>query len=146
MRKTGGAVLNKIIARLNDNWRQLPDWGKKTLIGVLVVMVGFMSYLYLSGDRLINGISVAGIRVGGMKLAVAERLVAKNIQLMPDRKVVLEYQDQKYTINLGSLETKLDAAATIQEAYRVGREGPIWTRVATRWRVLWSGAGIASGL
>ncbi len=123
------------------------EWSSKNRMGLLLfsgkVVIGtllFLSislvtaYLIWSEGRIIHGVSVGGIRLGGIKVSRATQILAEEMDAFGEKKVVLLFKERPLNIVLNSIGIKLDISESIVKAYQIGRNSSFWGQMASRWR------------
>jgi vancomycin resistance protein YoaR len=110
--------------------------GKVILGTLLLVLISLtITYLIWSEGRIIHGVSMGGIRLGGMKVKEATSLLRKEVGGLDGGKVILLFKNRPLNIVLNSIGIKLDVAESIVKAYQIGRNGSFWNQMASRWRI-----------
>ena len=121
----------------SKNRMELILFSGKIIIGTLLFLsIGLTTaYLIWSEGRIIHGVSVGGIRLGGMKVSEATNLLSEEMEAFGEKKVVLIFKKRPLNIVLNSVGIKLDIAESIRKAYQIGRTGSFWDQMASRWRI-----------
>jgi vancomycin resistance protein YoaR len=100
----------------------------------LVMVVGFLLGLSLSTyvlwlhGRIIPGVTVSGMAVGGMTVADATQYLNSRVAAGQPKKVMLNYQKRSFDVVVGTIGIQPDIPATVRKAYAIGRTGSIWRR------------------
>lgn len=110
--------------------------------GITMVIITAVIYFSWSNGRIINGLSIAGVKVGGLKITEAEQALSKSVNPLLEKKVSLNYQNKKFTIVPGTIGIKINIPASIRQAYRVGRTGSVFGRLLVRLKVFHRGMEI----
>jgi vancomycin resistance protein YoaR len=96
------------------------------LMAVAIIAAGvatmFILEMWLT-DRVIPGIYVWDVDVGGLNREEATQELAARFRYPTDRHLVLRYSDQTWSVDPSSLGTYLDVAATVDAALALGHEG-----------------------
>lgn len=100
------------------------------------------TYLIWSEGRILPGVKLGGIRLGGMKAKEATDILAKEVTAVSEKKVVLVYKKRQLGLVLDSVGIKLDISESIAKAYQVGRTGSFWRQMASRWRIYRNGSDL----
>ena len=105
-------------------------WAAVTAVGVLALLAGVD--LASSAGRIHPGVTVGGVRVGGMKPARA--MTALRVQLSEKSKppVVISYRSKMWTIEPEDLGLTFDYAMLTMRAMKVGRSGGLLDLVKQR--------------
>ncbi len=111
--------------------------GKKSFIGVavfLVVLIGgaVALYVYDAGrdDQIAEGITVAGVDVGGMQSEQAARVIRAEVAGQVERPIVVRFRKRKYQLSAGDARLRADVDGMVAEAIARSREGNLVTRSA----------------
>lgn len=108
----------------------------KIILGTwLLLMILTTTYLIWSEGRLLPGVRVGGIELGGLKVEDATELLSEEVKLLTEQKVILVYKKRPLNLVFNSVGIKLDISESITKAYRIGRVGSFWRQVASRWTI-----------
>ncbi len=109
----------------------------KIVIGTLLFLSISLITVYLiwSEGRILPGVTVGGIRLGGMKSHEATKVLAEQMEAPAEKRVILIYKKRPLNLVLNSVGIKLDIAKTIAKAYQIGRDGSFWRQMASRLRI-----------
>ncbi len=103
------------------------------LISLLAIILGFGTYGYfkvLNTDLMYEGVEVDEFNLSFMTKEEALKLIKdKREKELDGKNMVLTYDDKVYDINLRELGFRYDYDEAIKEAYSVGREGNVITRL-----------------
>jgi vancomycin resistance protein YoaR len=108
------------------------------LAGSLLVLVVFalLAYQIIFLNRAYPGVTVADTDVGGMSrsqiIAVVESLARDQL----DRPITITADDQSWTFTGQQMGMRVDAAATADQVFAVGRHGNLVTDIATHFDLL----------
>lgn len=121
----------------SKNRMELILFSGKIIIGTLLFLSISLitAYLIWSEGRIIHGVRVGGIRLGGMNVSEATNLLVEEMEAFGEKKVVLLFKKRPLNIVLNSIGIKLDIAESIEKAYQIGRTGSFWAQMAARWRI-----------
>ncbi len=120
--------------------RPLPSFTvrSRSFIAVAVVLAvllvgGAAAYAFDQSrkDTIADGISVAGIDVGGMTRAEARLAVRREYASRFDRPVVVMHDGKRFALAPRQARIRVDVDATVDEAIARTREGNLFTRI---WR------------
>ncbi len=110
--------------------------GQKSLILVavlLLVMVGgaVSVYAYDSSNesRMANGVTVAGVNVGGLDADEARAKVQREVAAPLEKPVVVRHANKRFTLSAEDARIQADVGGMIDEALRRSRDGNIFSRV-----------------
>jgi lipoprotein-anchoring transpeptidase ErfK/SrfK len=101
------------------------------LVLILVVAsVGAFAYDSSREDTIAEGVTVAGVDVGGMKVDEARSAVQRQLQGALDEPIVVRRGKQRFTLSAQDAGVHADVGGMVDEAIAKSREGSIVTRVA----------------
>ena len=110
--------------------------GQKSFILVavlLLVMVGgaVSVYAYDSSNegRIAEGVTVAGVDVGGMDADEARAKVQRQVAAPLDRPVIVRHGKKRFTLSAEDARVSADVGGMLDEALRRSRNGNIFSRV-----------------
>ncbi|NPV27161.1 MAG: hypothetical protein HPY81_06865 [Firmicutes bacterium] len=109
------------------------------LLQVVISFVGTAGFLLWSGsDKLAAGITIAGMEVGQLTEQQAISTIATYAnQCLTDAKLELVASDGKrWVIDLRDLQAFVDAEATIEAAWQIGRQKTWWQNMLARVELL----------
>jgi lipoprotein-anchoring transpeptidase ErfK/SrfK len=111
--------------------------GQKTFIGVaafLFVLIGgaIALYVYDAGrdDQIAEGITVAGVDVGGMHADEAAKVIRAEVAGQVERPIVVRFRQRKYQLSANDARLHADVDGMVAEAIARSREGNLITRSA----------------
>jgi lipoprotein-anchoring transpeptidase ErfK/SrfK len=101
---------------------------------VLLVLIGgaVAAFAYDSSrdDLIAKGVTIAGVDVGGMTTAEAQRVVQRELQEPLERPVVVRRGQTRFTLSAQDAGVKADVGGMVDEALEASRDGSIISRVA----------------
>src|SRR6185436_19182271 len=101
---------------------------------VLLALIGgaVAAYAYDSArdDTIAKGVTVAGVDVGGMTTAQAQRVVRRELQKPLEQPITVRRGQTRFTLSAQDAGVKADVGGMVDEALAASREGTIITRVA----------------
>lgn len=112
----------------------IPTLAALAALTVVPILIFFI-YPLLYAGHIYPGISVAGIPLGGLTPSEAERRLAT--QLPNPRTIPLNLRagEHVWTIFWDDVGQRYDVAGTAERAFRLGREGDVFSRVIAFWRL-----------
>jgi len=127
---------------------------EQILLALLIGLVIFGLSLFLMflgtqiwfAGRVLPGVRVDGIEVGGLRPQEAEERIAGAFSYPQDGKILLRDGDRVWVASPAQLGLALDAQASAQSAYKIGRSGWILGQVKTRFYTWYSGHDMAPSL
>ncbi|MEN6566198.1 MAG: VanW family protein [Veillonellales bacterium] len=107
-------------------------------LGIIIlfssVSVLAVNSAFLFTDEIYRGVSIGDISVGGLSVEQAEQKIAAAFtERTKAPPIVLEYQEQAWTVTAQNIELTLDAADLAQQAYQVGRKGSFFNQIQERY-------------
>jgi vancomycin resistance protein YoaR len=96
------------------------------VLGILAVAAG--SHLAIGqvyAGRILPGVTLLGINVGGEKLEDARNIINKRLSLGDIETLALKFEDQKWDINPTVFGFRADINMLVSSAHKVGRSGKI---------------------
>jgi lipoprotein-anchoring transpeptidase ErfK/SrfK len=101
---------------------------------LLLVLAGgaVAAYAYDSSreDLIAEGVTIAGVDVGGMRAADARRLVRRELQEPLERPIAVVRHKMRFSLSAEDAGVQADVGGMVDEALQRSREGSIVTRVA----------------
>jgi lipoprotein-anchoring transpeptidase ErfK/SrfK len=100
---------------------------------VLVLVVGAVAaYAYDSSrdDRIANGVTVAGVDVGGMSMDEAQRVIARELRAPLEKPISVVSGQKRFTLSAQDAGVHADVPGMVTEALEASRSGSIFSRVA----------------
>jgi lipoprotein-anchoring transpeptidase ErfK/SrfK len=101
---------------------------------LLLVLIGsaVAAFAYDSSrdDLIAEGVTIAGVDVGGMKIDQARRLVRRELQEPLERPIAVKRGKARFTLSAEDAGVKADVAGMVDEALQASRDGSIFSRVA----------------
>jgi lipoprotein-anchoring transpeptidase ErfK/SrfK len=109
----------------------------KTFILVAVFLVVLLAgavaaYAYDSArdDVIAEGVTVAGVDVGGMRIDEAQRLIGRELREPLERPISVVRAGKRFTLSAEDAGVHADVTGMVDEALHASRDGSIFTRVA----------------
>jgi lipoprotein-anchoring transpeptidase ErfK/SrfK len=100
------------------------------LLVLLVGAVGAYAYDSSRDDQIAQGVTVAGVDVGGMKSGQARATIQRELTAALDHPIVIRRGKQRFTLSAADAGVRADVGGMVDEALRKSRDGNIVTRVA----------------
>src|SRR4051794_10139982 len=109
------------------------------LVAVLVAVllagaVGVYAYDHARQDTIAKGVTVAGVKVGGLSAREARAKLRHTLVRRLAKPVVVTYGDQTFSLDPEQAHVSADVAATVEDALARSREGNIFSRTARNLR------------
>ncbi len=96
-----------------------------------LLAVGGLYGVWFNG-RIYPGVSMLGVDLGGLTPDEAEQVIAISFPYPQNGSITLKHQDKVWKYTPAELGLALDAKASAQNAYKIGREGSFFHRVNTQ--------------
>jgi vancomycin resistance protein YoaR len=109
------------------------------LLTMAIIIAGVATLVILElwlADRVIPGVYVWDVDVGGLTPGEAEEHLATSFRYPEDRHPILRYGDRLWPVDPATLGTQLDVAATVDAAMAVGHGGDLIDRLREQVSVL----------
>ena len=94
----------------------------------LVIVSGLTVYGFMRHDKAYNGVSIAGIDVGGKSRSEISTLIDTKFYEYQQQPITLVANDQEFDSTLSELGVTINKEATIDRAMQYGRSGSWWDR------------------
>lgn len=108
------------------------------LLVLLVVAVAGIQMSY--SGRIYPGVRAMGVNVGGMTRETARTALAEQITTMSNRSIVIGYKELSWTVAGHHLGVRPDVEPVLDEAFKLGREGNLISRLAFQLQLAFNGA------
>ncbi|MBV7329690.1 VanW family protein [Chloroflexi bacterium TSY] len=102
---------------------------------ILSSLICIVSWQFWHVNRIFSGVTVASIPVGGMTRVAAFNHLSQATHTIALPPIQLRHQDRQWPIT-GQFITRADMAAAVNEAYRIGRDGPLSERLRLQLQAL----------
>jgi lipoprotein-anchoring transpeptidase ErfK/SrfK len=100
---------------------------------VAILLIGAVSvYAYDSArdDLIAEGVTVAGVDVGGMRADEARRVLQREVAQPLERPVAVSYKGRRFNLSAEDARIHADVGGMVDAALRASRDGNIISRVA----------------
>lgn len=94
------------------------------VLGLIFICVIF-AVINLGSQKILNGITINGLKVSGLTIEEAKAYIDDTIQEKIHNGIKLKHNDQEFTFELNELNIEYNAIEQLQEAYKIGRSGNI---------------------
>ena len=95
-----------------------------SIVSVLVIAIFFstiFAFVNINNEKIINGISIAGIDVSGLSKEEAKVKIDDIYQNKKEREIEIQYQDYEATLNPTLMEVNYEIEKSLEEAFLIGR-------------------------
>lgn len=99
------------------------------LVVVIAVVVGFTVTGKLNDDKIMEGVKIGSVDVGGLTLEEAEQKVENYIQQLQNRQVVIHIEENQIETTAVEIGFSCDAEDSVEKAYMLGKKGNIFERL-----------------
>ena len=103
-----------------------PEKVKNVLLILYSVLLLSTIYHFIYAKRIIPGVKVAGVRVGGMTFSQAKDALVAHEKTSP-KELKLKYDNKEFIIQPGDIGLIYDWDATVSRAFEVGRTGNLFS-------------------
>jgi lipoprotein-anchoring transpeptidase ErfK/SrfK len=104
------------------------------VVVLLLALVGgaVAAYAYDSSrdDLIAEGVTIAGVHVGGMRTDEAQRVVARELKPALERPIRVTHRRKRFTLSAEDAGVRADVSGMVDEALARSRDGSIFSRVA----------------
>ncbi|MBI4212895.1 MAG: VanW family protein [Chloroflexi bacterium] len=111
-----------------------PVFGVSALAGVVGLAALVFQVAY--ADRIVSGVRVLGLDLGGQSLQAGKALLEASASQLGEQPVTLRAGGREWQLPAAELGMRVDADAMVQQAYRIGRDGNPIQRVGSQWGAL----------
>lgn len=107
------------------------------VIAAMLVILVFLAALdaIISLNKIHNGISVAGLYIGGLNKEAAKASINKFAGKLENKEVKIEYKGKTWMVNAKDMDFQIDEKGTTDKAFKIGRDG-LFKSIAERFS-LW---------
>ena len=99
------------------------------LAGVIVLLgVAMFVYDHTRRDRIANGVSIAGVPVGGLSESAARAKLERDVVAGLSKPVTVHSGSHEWTLTARQAGVTVDAANMVSQAVEASRQGSIFTR------------------
>lgn len=91
-------------------------------------VVGLWLYGFTHSTRIYEGVSIGDVHVGGMSRAEAREAVTARYANFASTPILLRAEGKYYSLDPQASGISLDIEGSVENAYRFGREGSLWSR------------------
>jgi len=109
------------------------------LLVILLALVLVAIQTSYSG-RIYPGVRALGVNVGGLNRDEARTALAEQISTMSNRTIVIGFKELNWTVAGHHLGVRPDVEPVVDEAFKLGREGNLFGRLALQLQLAFNGA------
>ncbi|GAB4477377.1 MAG: VanW family protein [Anaerolineales bacterium] len=129
-------------------WEAIFLQGFVALVGgvglfILSLLIGSLLLTTLYNGRIYPNVRVGGIDLSGMSIDQATQVLDQNLLYPQTGRIILQDKERIWTFHPAELGFFLDAQQSALTAYRLGREGPLWSRLWTPIKLWLTGASLS---
>lgn len=95
----------------------------------IAVFVGVSVSNQLNSDKIIEGVRIGGIEVGGMTQEEAEKAVTEHMEKLQKRPVTINIVEEQLQSTAEELGFSCDAKDSVEQAWQVGKSGSFFSRL-----------------
>ncbi len=107
-----------------------------TLLGVALVLIGLIAFRQSYADRILPGVRIGGVEVGGLTPADARQALVAALGPLEEGKVTVGSWVGSVDISYAQVGRKVDFDAMVDRAARVGRDSTRFAETVTGLRLL----------
>jgi vancomycin resistance protein YoaR len=105
---------------------------------VVFVACGLLGFEVAVRDRIMPGIRVLGVPVGGLTIEDATRRLGARTAAIVDQPIEIKLRDRSWFTSARKLGLGLDPAELAHAAYNLGHSGPLLSRLRAQLATLWA--------
>jgi vancomycin resistance protein YoaR len=109
------------------------------MLAVLLIL-GIAAFHLSYAGRIYPGVRALGVNVGGMNRDEARAALADQVTALSNRSIVVGYKELSWTVAGHHLGVRPDVEPVVDEAFKLGREGNIFSRIAVQLRLMVNGS------
>ncbi len=106
---------------------------------ILLIALGIITYQLLYAGRIFPGVSIEGFNMGGLYPSQVSKTLGENITYPQTGKVTLSYGENSWQVSPAQVGLFLDLDRSAQNAFSVGRQGNLITRLAEQFGAAYYG-------
>lgn len=141
-------MINQISQVIKFTWPKKPlPWGAILFFAVsasllAVILFAILGYQILYLNRVYPGVSISGVRVDG--LTHAELVAAVNTQTAGylSRPIIIQAGDKRWSFTAQELGLWVDAGATADQAFQIGRRGHLFADMFTHLSMIFTARNV----
>ncbi|MCR6546779.1 VanW family protein [Dehalobacterium formicoaceticum] len=118
----------------------------KITLGICLLLILFAVLFYefqvMHSNKILPGVTIAGMESDNMERNPSQLSLDPIYEQAMARKIIIQGADESWSYSPQKLGLKEDSAATIRDAWSIGRVGPFWKRWFTRWETKQNGITI----
>ncbi|HOJ76646.1 MAG TPA: VanW family protein [Bacillota bacterium] len=100
------------------------------MLGVILGLIAIVGiYYFWSQGRIIPGVCVAGVPIGGLYREEAEKIIKEKIEPLLQKKVILSYKDRSFGVVLGAIGINPDYEATLNKVYELEANSSLFQNI-----------------
>jgi len=111
----------------------------KIIVSIIFIILLFILILEIANaNKLIYGLKIANVNMGGMSLIKAELLLSQKINQINQKYFILKYKNKTLQINPKNLGITIDIKKTLENAYHIGRENNFLINFLNKIKILFT--------
>ncbi len=114
-------------------------------VGAILISAA-LAFQVAYADRIVSGVRVLGLDLGGQSPQAGRALLEASASQLGQQLVTLKAGGREWQFTAAGLGMRVDAAAMVQEAYQIGRDGNPLQRVVSQWGAMLFGTRFGSPL
>ena len=113
------------------------------LISLVMAGLTLLLFQFIYIGRVMPGVSVHGISIGGKTKQDAQILLSERIQYPYQGKIILQDGEKQWLVSPVEIGLMFDANTTVTEAYQIGRSGGLINNLFTQWANMINGVDVS---
>ena len=111
---------------------------------IVAVLTGFTAYgcILVSGDDVIDGISVLGTDMSGKTKQEVEQFLDENLNVNDSLEIKFECEEDEFLLTASQISLKVDTQKTVEYVLNEGKNGNILSRIFEGYSIKFSGREI----
>ena len=97
------------------------------VIIIAIVFSTIFAVLNINSNKIVKGVSIKGIDVSGMTQEQAKQTIEQALSSKTEQKLPIKYKDYESTIDPKLIEVNYDIKNAVEEAFKIGRNGNIFS-------------------
>lgn len=106
------------------------------LAGICVLIAVFVIYCLAYGNKSYPKITVAGVKVGGMKSSEVKKTLDQAFNKTESKEIKFNYQDKNWILPLGDIKLTYNESKTQDQVMLVGREKSFPVKIGSRLKAI----------
>lgn len=114
--------------------------GVFSIVMVVLLVLGVAGFQMSYAGRIYPGVRALGVPVGGMSRDEARAALADQVTTISNRSIIISFKELNWTVSGHHLGVRPDVEPVVDEAFKLGREGNIFSRLGLQLRLALNGS------